>query len=455
MEEANKIINQILPRITPTTKDKKSIKKTIDIFSGLVQQELKRKKVDARIELVGSIAKDTYLKDSLDIDVFLLFDPKKKRNQIAKTTQTIGKNLLENTEECYAEHPYIRGIFQQYKIELVPGYLIQDATEKISAVDRTPLHTKYIQKNISNQQKQEIRLFKQFLHGINCYGAEAEIQGFSGYLCEILIIKFHSYLELLNKAQTWKSPIFLSLHNEPTDTFTDPLIFIDPVDTKRNVASAVSEKTFNRFIRASQAFLEKPKTTFFFPNPVKPWTLIKIKKQITNPTLQFIGIIFSKPDLISENLIPQIRRTCRFIKKESQQNDFTIYDIDFTIDQTNQLIYLIIQADRTPLSETFTHEGPPISLTTHKKKFLEKWKDHPLLVSKPYKKNNRLFVTVKRTNRNFVPFLLENLPNYPFGRHIKKEIKKQFLILKETELAIKELQEFWTTYFDGKEPWER
>ena len=455
MNEIEKIIKNILPKITPTKKDRTTIKNTIEIFTTKVANELACLEVNPTIEIVGSIAKDTYLRDSLDIDVFLLFDPSVKRNSIAKTSQSIGKKILDNTEECYAEHPYIRGIFHGFKIELVPGYQIQDANEKISAVDRTPLHTKYIQKNISDVQKQDIRLFKQFLHGINCYGAEAEIQGFSGYLCEILILKYHSFLSLLNQARSWESPIYLSLHNEPTNAFTDHLVFIDPVDNTRNVASAVSEKTLRRFIKACKEFLSHPKTTFFFPNPVKPWSLTKIRTHIKKQKRQFIGIIFKKPDLISENLIPQIRRTCRVIQKEAERNGFSIYDINFTIEKCNNLIYIIIQTNRQPISESYIHKGPPVTLTKHKNKFIEKWKNHPLLKSLPYETDNRLYVKVKRTHRKLVPFLMETLKDYSLGQHIENAIENQFLILKDEELVKKELRQFWTMYFDGKEPWER
>jgi tRNA nucleotidyltransferase (CCA-adding enzyme) len=455
MEDMQNIIQQVILKITPSVKDKKTIRKTLSQFTTLVKNELKTKKIDAKIEVVGSIAKDTYIKNNLDIDVFLLFDPSVKRIFMAEMIRVIGKKILNNTEECYAEHPYIRGIFHDLKIELVPGYLINDARQKISAVDRTPLHTTYIQKHISKQQKQEIRLLKQFLHGINCYGAEAEIQGFSGYLCEILILKYCSFLSLLKDVRSWKLPIKISLQDNPTDNFNEHMVFIDPVDTERNVASAVSKKTLQKFIKASDAFLKEPRITFFFPNPVKLWSLSKIKSYIVQSDSQYIGIVFSKPNIIAENLIPQLRKTCKIIKKEAQNNDFKIYTIDFTINQNHQLIYIIIKADSTPLNDTYTHMGPPIKLTNHKKMFKKKWENHPLLIKEPYEKNKRLYVTLKRTYKNIIPFLINNLPSYSLGKHIEKQINNKFLILKDKDLLKKDLQMFWTTYFDGKEPWER
>ena len=99
---------------------------------------------------------------------------------------------MDNSEESYAEHPYIRGYYKNYKIEIVPCYKIEKASQKLSAVDRTPLHTQFIKENLKENQKKEVRLLKQFLIGIDWYGAEADVEGFSGYLCEILILTFKS-----------------------------------------------------------------------------------------------------------------------------------------------------------------------------------------------------------------------------------------------------------------------
>lgn len=66
-----------------------------------------------------------------------------------------------------------------------------------------------------------------------------------------------------------------------------------------------------------------------------------------------------------------------------------------------------------------------------------------------------MYVSVKRKHRMLISFLADNLQSYPLSRHIEKEIKHQYLIEKDEELVKKELQIFWTMYFDGKNPWER
>jgi len=142
------------------------------------------------------------------------------------------------------------------------------------------LHTQYIKKHLANDQKKEVLLFKQFLRGIGCYGAEAEIEGFSGYLCEILIIKYKSFQLLIEHAKNWKYGHKISLIDISSPDFETPLVFIDPVDSERNVSSAISEKKFDFFIKACCEYIKQPRMTFFFPKRIIPWDLNKIAKTV-------------------------------------------------------------------------------------------------------------------------------------------------------------------------------
>ena len=208
---SNKIEKQVLERVTPSSYDRKKLEKIIQEIKEKLEQEISDRELPVSIELVGSTAKDTYLKDNLDIDFFLSFPTKFPKDDIAKNALSIGRKFLKDTEESYAEHPYLRGYYKDYHVEIVPCYKIEKASQKLSAVDRTPLHTKYIKENLPDSQKPEVRLFKQFLRGIGCYGAEAEIEGFSGYLCEILILKHASFRKLIESAQNWKTGEKLTL----------------------------------------------------------------------------------------------------------------------------------------------------------------------------------------------------------------------------------------------------
>ena len=451
----DEIEQQIINKVTPTKKDREKLEKNIKEIHEKIEKEVKKKKLPVKIELVGSTAKDTYLKDNLDIDFFLLFPLSFSKNEIAKHVLSIGKKILIKTEESYAEHPYIRGYYKKYKVEIVPCYQIEKAIQKLSAVDRTPLHTRYIKENLEEKQKKEVRLLKQFLKGINCYGAEAEIEGFSGYLCELLILKYGSFRKLIQQAQHWKpgETLMLTSNDKQHPVFDTPLTFIDPVDSNRNVASALSKEKFELFIKACQEYLKKPSITFFFPNPVKPWSIKEIKNKIIKEKMYFIGVTFYKPNIINENLYPQIRKTVKTIYESASKQGFTIHDITYHVGR--EKIYIIIKTDAEPLTETILHMGPPVKLKKNSKDFLKKWQGNSRVVKGPYEKNGRYFVEIKRGYRNLKSYLSSELKKLSLGKNIEEIVKSNYELLDLKDLLIDELKEFWTVYLDGKMSWER
>ena len=451
----NEIEKYVLKKVTPNSEYRRKIETVIQQLKEKLNQEITDRTLPISIELVGSTAKDTYLKDNLDVDFFLLFPTKFPKEDIAKNALSIGKKLLKKTEESYAEHPYIRGYYKDYYVEIVPCYKIEKASQKLSAVDRTPLHTKYIKENLNNKQKKEVRLFKQFLTGIGCYGAEAEIEGFSGYLCEIIILRYKTFKKVIENAQNWKKGEKLTLTKGKIPNFGTPLSFIDPVDTNRNVASALSDEKFDLFVKACNEYLKNPSITFFFPNKIQPWPIVNIKDKIKRQKSKYIGIKFNKPDIIDENLYPQIRKATRSITQTCKKFGFKIHDVKFYLDEKGKTVYIIIKTDIEPISKTFKHLGPPAKLKANVDEFINKWKNNPRVTKKPYEEKGRLYVEITRDYTDIKKFLEFEIKNLSLGKNINLIINKKYSILKTEDLYKDNLKEFWTEYLDGKKPWER
>lgn len=449
----NEIEKQVLKKITPTYEYREKIKEIIEEIRVILEKEIKKRNLPVTIELVGSIAKDTYLMNDMDIDFFICFPTDYSKEEIAREALSIGKSFLEKTEESYAEHPYLRGYYKEFYTEIVPCYKIENAEQKLSAVDRTPLHAKYVKENITEKQKQEVRLFKQFLKGINCYGAEAQIQGFSGYLCEIVILYYKTFEETIEKASNWKKQTKLSLTKQNFLDFDTPLVFIDPVDSNRNVASALVEEKFDLFVKACKEYLKNPKNTFFFPNPVKPWSLDKIKETIKKQDCRYLGIKFEKPEIIDENLYPQIRKTAKSVLENLERYDFKVYDATYFVDEKN--IYIIIKTQKEALSKTMIHTGPPATKKENSEQFLKKWENNSLVVKGPYKENNRWYVEIKRQYTDAEKFLEKEFEKLSLGKHIDKVVNKKYTILEIDSLLSENLKVFWTKYLDFKMSWER
>jgi tRNA nucleotidyltransferase (CCA-adding enzyme) len=451
IRKSKQIETIVLKKIIPTLKDKKQIERTIESLKERVYKEIAKTKIPIRIELVGSIAKDTYIRTAVDIDLFLLFPATVPRETLEQKGLHIGRAILENQEECFAEHPYIRGMFMGYKTELVPCYKIEHASQKLSAVDRTPLHTRYIKQHLKESQKKEVRLFKQFLKGIDCYGAEAEIEGFSGYLCEIMILKYRTFQQLIMHVSHWRYGEKLALKPGSYPDFTNPLIFIDPVDPKRNVASALSKDKFNLLLKACKDYQKQPRLTFFFPNKLKPWSIEKIKRELDSTDV--IGVKFPKPEIIAENLYPQIRKALRAIRDLCEQHEFTILNATFTVEKKN--VYIIFHPSEKTLSKTVLHTGPPVTLKKNADEFIKKWRDNPRTTKEPYVENKRLYVEIEREYTDLRKLIEDQVRRLSLGRNIDSTILKKLTVVEKNDLIKDDLRLFWTSVLDPRMIWER
>jgi tRNA nucleotidyltransferase (CCA-adding enzyme) len=443
--------SRVLKKITPTAKEKKQIEHIIELLKRKVRKEIIKTRIPITITLVGSTAKDTYIRTAVDIDLFLLFPASTPREILQEKGLAIGRAILENQEECFAEHPYIRGTFKGYKTELVPCYKIDDASQKLSAVDRTPFHTQYINEHLKESQKREVRLFKQFLKGIGCYGAEAEIEGFSGYLCEIMIVKYGTFQEVVENAARWNYGEKLTLTPGTHPDFTSPLIFIDPVDSERNVASALSKEKFEILQKACKDYQKHPKLSFFFPGKLKPWSIERIKKELQ--TLEVVAVKFPKPDIIAENLYPQIRKALRAIRDLCEQYGFIIQNATFTIEQKN--VYIILFPATRTISKTVLHTGPPVRLKKNADEFINKWIAHPRTTKKPFEQEKRLYVEIEREYTDITTLLQSQIQQLSLGKNIDVTIIKKFTVLMKEDLLREYLRLFWTTVLDQKMSWER
>src|SRR5438094_723644 len=184
-----------------------------------------------KLFVAGSVAKGTHLTGT-EIDVFVACPPDLPRADLEERGLALGK-ILEKGTHRYAEHPYTRGWYGGFEVEIVPCYRITDATQRMSAVDRTPLHVDYVLGRVKEGQTDEIRLLKAWAEGIGVYGAEAKILGFSGYLCELLVLKNGTFRGVLEASLSWRPGIVLELDRAPARTFPEPLTLVDHVYPNR------------------------------------------------------------------------------------------------------------------------------------------------------------------------------------------------------------------------------
>lgn len=437
--------SEVLRKIKPTPAEDKKVQLVAAELSGRIREEGKRLEAFVEPMLVGSVAKGTHLKDP-DIDMFILFTESTPLEKMKSLGLEIGRRVIGGREH-YAQHPYVRGEYKGFAVDLVPAFRIRDPRAKMSAVDRTPFHTEFIRKNLDKALVDDVRLLKRFMKGIECYGAEAKVQGFSGYLCELLVMRFGGFRKVLEAASEWRVGQVLALPGYPGKEFSDPLVFIDPVDPSRNVASAVAPETLLRFIHASRQYLKGPSERFFFPREQGVWTVEKIKAVAGERLKNTLAISFPKLDLIDDVVYPQLRKSVAAITAHLERAEFEVEKSTIHVDTATHLLF---ELSTISLPKQRKHRGPPVN-SENVGQFLAKWRS--LGLSAPYVESGRWYVMVEREFTRADEFLRARLSSITLGKDVKSQ--GSFVVRAGDELLTQELLGALTRHFDERMPWER
>jgi len=405
------IESEVLDRISPDPEFRSRINGTVESIMRSIRSNAEELALDVEVLLVGSVAKDTYLV-SADIDLFVLFSKDLPRDLLEQRGLELGKRVIEG-EEKYAEHPYVHGECQGFDVDVVPCYDLEDASELKSAVDRTPFHMRYVVENLKPEQRNEVRLLKQFMKGVGVYGAEARVEGFSGYLTELLVMRYGDFRSVLESASGWIRGTTLWLEERGKTRFNDPFIFYDPIDPGRNVASALSVDSFALFIQACSEYLHSERIDFFFPRERKPLPDEEITWSISERGTSVVVAAFDRPDIIDDNLFPQVRKTFEGLMNLLGEFDFVVVDSAFLVDDR---VYFVFELENEVLPRCRRHVGPPVWME-HSERFLEKWATAGM--SAPFIKGGRWIVLVQREFPNALDLLESRVERTALGNEFK------------------------------------
>ncbi|MEM3014140.1 MAG: CCA tRNA nucleotidyltransferase [Candidatus Bathyarchaeia archaeon] len=409
------ICETVLRKTTPSRKEKEKIVQFCCKLITNLQKELNKNGLDAEVQVEGSIAKDTWLTEEKDIDLFILVHKGQNRevftNVLNVAKKVVGKNFLE----AYAEHPYIEAKVDGFTVDFVPCFKVSSAEHAESSVDRTPFHTQYVKKHLTEETKKEVRLLKRFMRGIGTYGAEIKVGGFSGYLCEVLILYYGSFINLLKSAADWKQYEVIDIENhfkgqeaEAKQVFSERLIVVDPVDKGRNVASAVKPERLSEFIAASRQFLKNPRIEFFYPKPIEPWPFDAIDKKMKSRGTTFIFLKTRAISAVPDVLWGQLYRSQKALIKTLTGCGFNIIRHNVWSDEKSANIFLF-EVDSRYLPAVERHVGPPVWKKEDCEKFLEKYLKSKRTFSGPRIEDDHWIVDRQRSYVDVVTFLREKL----------------------------------------------
>jgi tRNA nucleotidyltransferase (CCA-adding enzyme) len=386
MNNKKEVISEIINDIKPGRIQEIQLQKKINTFSKKIMQHRK----DIEIFIGGSYAKDTYLKNIKDIDVFFCFDYEDYKNKdISEETNSILNHFFADIKKLHGSRDYFQINFNNIIFEIIPILKIKDSKKAKNITDISPLHVDFVKKypNYSD----DIRLAKAFTKANRIYGAESYIKGFSGYCLEILVIHYKGFLNFLKNTSKWKEKTLIDPKNHHNDIIkemnkskiTGPLILVDPVEKGRNVASSLSEKNYNILIKKAKDFLKKPSKEYFRKQKIDINYLKNIAKK-DNLIILEIENESGKEDIEGCKLLNVYER----IKKEIELDEFKIKNSGWDWDKKlKTIMWFIIKKEKR--TKDYIKEGPPIKSKNHSKAFKLKHKE-------TFIKNNKLYAIEKR-----------------------------------------------------------
>lgn len=373
------VVKKALRIVKPSKLEERKLRKIVEKALRLAREEAEKSSEILNVTLEGSAAKNTWIKGRAEADIFIHFDPSISKAELENRIVRLGTKIVEKLGGkpmlMYADHPYVEGVVNGVTVDVVACYEVKPS-EWRSATDRTPYHTRYVIENLKPGQEDEVRLLKGFMVGCGVYGAEIKVRGFSGYLTELLTIRYGSFLNVLREVSGWRPAIVIDLKNyyesreEVLETFRDsPLIVVDPVDRSRNVAAAVSATRLSEFILASRLFLRNPSLRFFKRRALKP-RLSEIRKMSKGRC--FLYAYFKLGEERPRDVIwGELKRSEEGMRKALERLGFAVYRSGSWTDESRRCL-LIFELDKLMLPRFSLHKGPPVYLKDWEN-FLDRW----------------------------------------------------------------------------------
>ena len=383
MPDPSTLISKVLPLCEPTHSQERRISKVAQEAKTHVDSYVAQ--LDDVVDVVfgGSFAKGTWLPGHADIDIFVKIKPSVGIEKFEEMGREIGSEALKSygPKLRYSDHPYVEVFVKKVRVNVVPCYDVEQGKWQ-SAADRSPFHTQYISSNFDDEKRRQARLLKKFLKSVGIYGAEISTEGFSGYVSEVLVLKYSSFENLLRAAADWQERQIIAVSDYDSDfvrVSNSPVIIIDPVDSRRNLGTAISPESVAKFMLAARKFLEKPSLDFFKEGKYRRGTI----KLLPNVLVVEFSHEKKSPDIIWG----QLKRSLSAIAKQLELAHFEVLRSSCVTDEKSSaaLAFLLESITLPPYTK---RKGPEVfrskdtaSFLSNRKKPLASWVDREMRIA--------------------------------------------------------------------------
>lgn len=468
-----RVCESVKKGIIPTVERRRAVEEKAEQIRRAVEQECLRSNLWAEVRIDGSVAKDTWIPEYVDLDIFMRVSPNLTKQQLRDICLPIAKRALRPnpTTERFAEHPYVESFLPypggSIRVNVVPCYRVERG-EWLSATDRTPFHTDYVRQHLTADQRTEVRLLKAFMRGIGGYGADIKTGGFSGMLCETLVIALDKFVEVLREFEDWKENDFIDVEHyysgrqeEVRKIFPEPLIVIDPVDKGRNLGAAVRPAQLWNFVSASRHFLDHASNSFFEEPKVPPLTGPEYRRLVRGRGSVILCLVVGKIEAVVDILWSQLYRTERAIARFMDNRDFHVIRSASWSDERT-LNVLLFELETKELPGARRHNGPPVSRVAESSAFLAKHLGKRETLSGPWIEGDRWVVEKRREEVSALRFLRSALRDggvsVGVASLLASAFRKRVRVLENEELAAlirssTEFARFMRVFLSGRPAW--
>lgn len=436
----------ILKDIKPTLDEKQHIDSVSSNIMNFLQDSCNSKGIDARVNLVGSVAKNTALKGKSDIDIFIAFPLDTDKKYLKETGLELAHlccdEFKSEPEHHFASHPYVTTHIEGCEVDIVPCYAIEDGSQLKSAVDRTILHTRYVKANLSKSQQDEVLLLKRFMAMTGTYGSEFKVGGFAGYLCELLIINYGSFEDTLKSAINWKYGEVIDLMDYGTSQlFKDPLIVIDPTDKNRNVGAALRLDKMAEFIQSARNYIfGDNKKDYFYPLK-RDLNQEELLNEFKLRNSDLIAFRFDIPDMPLDTLHPQLRKTCEALERKLNSEEFNVFKADYWSDEIIKCVILLEMAS-SRLNDVKVNKGPKVFITKACENFAAKYGRENCYIEGDFLVHMQKREFSKAEDLISHIFTKENIGLIKVGKNLKKNLINTFEFIDVEEIDLEFLDDF-------------
>ncbi len=220
--------------------------------------------------------------------------------------------------------------------------------------------------------------------------------------------------------------------------FTEPLVVVDPVDAKRNVASAVSETSFWTFVAASRDFLRQPTMRFFYPPEVSV-DAGGLLEEIGGRGSDLLFVVVEDDDVeVPDVLWGQLNRTERAVISFLEKAGFDVFRSAFWSDESTRHV-LVIELASTMIPGVMGRRGPPVALAEDGERFVNAHLGAEDTVSGPWIAGDHWWVAKRRpepdARRLLIAVLGEGGPGVGVSKGLKEKMRHGGRVLLNEEVG--------------------